>query len=268
MGASFLIMLRETLEAALIIGIMLGSLAKLRAELLGRYIWLGTGVAVIASLITAYLFERFTGGFDGPAEQIFEGSLMLLAVIILTGMVIWMKNQGKQVTKGIEVQLASNRGGNRAFGMAVLAFVAVYREGVESILFLKAAVFSGGNQGELIGAVIGLLVAVILALVIFKSSTRMSLAKFFKYTGILLLVMAAGLLSNSIHEFQEVGWVPTIIEHLWDLNGFVNGEGALGSFLKALFGYNPSPSLVEAIAWLAYILAFLPHLFKERQKPV
>jgi high-affinity iron transporter len=264
MGASFLIMLRETLEAALIIGIMLGSLAKLRAELLSRYIWLGAGTAVAASLITAYLFERFTGGFDGPAEQIFEGSLMLLAVIILTGMIIWMKNQGKQVANGVEVQLASSGKRNQRLGLAILAFIAVYREGVESILFLKAAVFSGGGQGELIGAISGLLAAVILALVIFKSSTRLSLTKFFKYTGVLLLVMAAGLLSNGIHEFQEVGWVPMIIEHLWNLNSFISGEGALGSFLKALFGYNPDPSLVEAIAWLAYILVFLPRLFKER----
>lgn len=220
-----------------------------------KHIWTGVGAAIIASIATAFIFERFTGGFDGRAEQIFEGLTLLFAVAILTVMTLWMGDQKHGITREIKTKtdMADKENG---FGLLSLAFLSVYREGVEMVLFLKAAALSDGGKGELIGAILGLAMSAIVAIIIFKTSIKLNMTQFFKYSSFLLVFIAAGLLSTGIHELQEARWLPETIEHVWNLNGLISIRSHLGLFLKAIFGYNPTPSLLEAVGWGAYISLF------------
>lgn len=256
MAGAFLITLREALEAALIIGIVLGYLAKIGQTRWTSHVWVGTGLAVLASAATAYLFERLVGGFEGRSEEIFEGVVMLIAVVVLTSMILWMQRQARQIKGELQHRIDATLASGQVWGLSALAFFAVYREGVETVLFLKAAVLAGGTGGALVGGLLGILLAVAIAYLLFRTSVSFNLRQFFLITGSVLVLFAAGLLAHGIHELQEAGVVPVIIEHLWDMNGILDEKGPVGSFLKALFGYNGNPSLLEVVAWLAYLTTF------------
>ncbi|MGE5549545.1 MAG: FTR1 family iron permease [Bacteroidota bacterium] len=266
MGASFLITLREGIEAALIIGIMLGYLSKVNESKRAKYVWAGTGAAVLASVLTAYLFETVAGGFSGRAEEIFEGITMLVAVCILTVMIALAGGRKRNISRVIRDKTAAGTRTSHGIGLFSLAFFSVYREGVETVLFLKAAALSGGTGGNLFGGFLGLGLAVFLAFLVFKSTIRLDLARFFRYTGLLLVLVAAGLFAQGLHELQEAGLLPAIVERVWDINGLLPERGTLGSFLKALFGYNGNPSLLEVIAWAAYLAIFAPGFFRREKQ--
>jgi high-affinity iron transporter len=186
-----------------------------------------------------------------PGEAIFEGSTMLLAAGILTWMIFWMNRQGRSIKGRLEsgVKKASVDGKWSLFG---LAFLAVLREGVELALFLTAAAFSTGARQTLLGALLGLGTAVLLGWSLFASTVRLDLQRFFQVTGILLIFFAAGLAAHGIHEFNDVGWIPTMIAPVWNINAFLNENSTFGQILTALFGYNGDPSLTEVLAYLMY----------------
>jgi len=257
MLASFLLSLREGLEAALIIGIVLGALRKTDRRDLAPVVWAGTAAALLVSLLAGLLLIRLGIAFEGRAEEIFEGVTMLLAAAVLTWVIFWMNRQAAGLRGELEAGVGrAASGGKRAlFG---LAFLAVVREGVELALFLTAAAFSAGQGGTLLGALFGLAAAILLGWALFASTIRLDLKRFFQVTSVLLVLFAAGLVAYGVHEFNEAGWIPAVIEHVWDLNPFLDENGTLGGLLKALFGYNGNPSLTEVIAYLAYLVgAFL-----------
>ncbi|MEW6698589.1 MAG: FTR1 family protein [Bacillota bacterium] len=256
MGGAVLITFREVLEAALIIGIILGYLAKVGENRLARYVWWGTGLALLASAVTGYLFEVLAGGFEGRSEEIFEGVVMLVAVGILTSMILWMQRQSRTIKGEIQARVDQAIGGNTVASIAIFAFVSVFREGAETMLFLKAALVSGTQQGVFVGGLAGILGAVLIAWLVFKNAIRLDIRKFFVVTGTLLLLVAAGLFAHGIHELQEAAVLPTIIEHVWDINFILDEKGLIGSFLKALFGYDGNPSLLEVLAWISYLAFF------------
>ena len=253
MLASFLLALREGLEAALIIGIVLGALRKVRRADLAPAVWRGAISAVLVSLIAGVALTAFGLNLEGAAEQIFEGVAMLLAAAVLTWMIFWMQRQARRVQAGLETgvrqaALASGQG-----GLFSLAFIAVVREGIELALFLAAAAFASGTQGTITGGLIGLAAAALLGWLLFASAIRLDLGQFFRATGALLLLFAAGLVAHGVHEFNEVGWVPAVIEHVWDLNPVLDETSILGVMLKALVGYNGNPALTEVISYIAYV---------------
>ncbi len=253
MGASLLITLREGVEAALIVGIVLGVLSRFGHTHLKRHVWLGTVTALILSL-GAGIGLYFVGiTFSGRGEQIFEGSTMLAAALLLTWMIFWMKTHGRELSKELEVETkeALTVGGLALF---LVAFTAVLREGLETALFLVAATFQAGAVGTLVGGALGLLIAVLIGVMIFRASLTLNLKQFFNVTGLLLLFVAAGLIAHGVHEFQEAGLIPVVIEHVWDINGILNEKSVVGSFLKALFGYNGNPSLIEVASYLIYLV--------------
>jgi len=150
------------------------------------------------------------------------------------------------------VNRATSAGGGRAlFG---LAFLAVVREGIELALFLTAATFASDAQSTILGTLLGLGVAILLGWGLFASTVRLDLRRFFQVTGFLLILFAAGLVAHGVHEFNEVGWIPSIVEHVWDANPILDENSTLGSLLKALFGYNGNPSLTEVLAYFAYFI--------------
>jgi len=257
---TYLLSLREGLEAALIIGIVLGAVSKIRRDDLAPAVWFGTLSAVAVSIFTALLLTSFGMSLKGAAEQIFEGVTMLLAAGILTWMIFWMGKQARFLKSELEagVNKAASTTGKRA--VFWVAFMAVVREGVELAIFVTAAFFAG-NQTQasatvvqvLVGTILGLGTAALLGYTIFATTVRLDLRKFFQVTGILLILFAAGLVAHGVHEFNEVGWIPAVVEHVWDVNMILDENSLAGQLLKTLFGYNGNPSLTEIIAYFAYI---------------
>lgn len=254
MLASFLLSLREGIEAALIIGIVLGALRKLDRSHMVPAVWYGAFAAVLVSLVTGILLTSFGLSLEGAAEQIFEGLAMLLAAGVLTWMIFWMNRQARSIKGELElgVHQATSTGGAR--GLFGLAFLAVVREGVELALFLTAATFASDPRSTILGSLFGLGVAVLLGWGLFASTLRLDLRRFFQVTGFLLILFAAGLVAHGVHEFNEVGWIPSVVEHVWDVNPILDENSTLGLLLKALFGYNGNPSLTEVLSYAAYFV--------------
>lgn len=252
MLASFLLSLREGIEAALIIGIVLGALRKLHRTDMAPTVWYGTLSAVLVSLITGVFLTAFGLSLEGAAEQIFEGVAMLLAAAVLTWMIFWMNRQARSIKGELEsgVDQALSAGGTRA--LFSLAFLAVVREGIELALFLTAATFASDPRSTILGSLLGIGVAVLLGWGLFASTVRLNVRRFFQVTGFLLILFAAGLVAHGVHEFNEVGWIPSVVEHVWDINPILDEDSTAGSLLKALFGYNGNPSLTEVLAYLGY----------------
>lgn len=265
MATSFVLSLREGLEAALIIGIVLGVLRKMERQNLNTSVWLGAISATMVSVLVAIGLNWIGAEFEGQGEQLFEGLTMLLAAGVLTWMVFWMRKQSKTMKQEIEagVHTATISNGQRA--LFFLAFLAVVREGIELALFLLAARLASNPYQEFLGAALGISVAVLLGWVIFATSRRLSLSKFFQSTNVLLALFAAGLVGLGIHEFNELGWIPAIIEHVWDLTPFLADGSTLGQLLKALVGYNSSPSLSQVIGYLGYFGLLIAILWKKHQ---
>jgi high-affinity iron transporter len=250
---SFLLALREGLEAALIIGIVLGALRKMGRGDLAPSVWRGAMSATAVSLLTGATLTAFGLSLEGAAEQIFEGVAMLLAAAVLTWMIFWMQRQSRYIKDNLETDVrraTMSSGGGALFG---LAFLAVVREGIELALFLTAATFTSGTQSTIIGGLLGLAAAAFLGWSLFASTVRLDLRQFFQVTGVLLLLFAAGLVGHGVHEFNEVGWIPAVVDHVWDLNPVLDENSTVGVMLKALLGYNGNPSLTEVIAYLAYV---------------
>jgi len=253
--------LREGVEAALIVSIVLAYLVRSgRGDQAGR-IWLGTGLAVALSLAIGIVLFNTVGSFEEPYEQIFEGTTMLAAAAVVTWMLFWMRRQASSV-KG-ELQAAVDRAvaGGASWGLALLAFTAVIREGLETSLFLVGQATSNRLEAAwiLLGALVGLVIAAGLGYGFYRGSRRLNLGSFFRWTGIALVFIAAGLLSHAIHEFIEIGalgsgpWTATA----FDISGVLSHDDGIGAFLRALFGYSASPEILTLAVHLTYVVAIL-----------
>ncbi|MFZ0547846.1 MAG: FTR1 family protein [Candidatus Promineifilaceae bacterium] len=249
---AFLLALREGLEAALIVSIVLGALGKIKREDLKPTVWVGTISAIIVSIAAAVILYLVGISFEGAAEQIFEGTTMLLAAAVLTWMIFWMRSQAKSMSAHLadETRHAALQRGRQA--VFAVAFLAVVREGIELALFLVAASFASGAQATIIGSLLGLVVIIALAWAFFSRLIKLDLGRFFRYTSIILVLFAAGLVAHGVHELNEAGWIPVIIEHVWNMNPLLDENGFLGRILTTLFGYNGNPSLTELIAYVGY----------------
>lgn len=264
---SFLLAFREGLEAALIIGIVLGVLHRLHRHELKPIVWRGAGLAALLSLGVGFGLNLVGAKFEGQAEEAFEGVLMLLAAGVLTWMILWMQRQGNQIRREIEnkTREAALKAGRGA--LFFLAFLAIFREGVELALFLLAASLTSGWANTIIGGFLGLGGAITLGWILFASTRRLDVRRFFQVTSILLILFAAGLVGLGVHELNEAGWIPPVIEHVYDVNFLLDETTPLGLILRALFGYNANPSLTELVAYAGYfiILTFI-HLKNQRNQ--
>jgi len=264
MISSFIITFRETLEAALIISIILSYLIRTKQTRYNNIVYAGTVAGIIASIIGALLFINIAGGFEGKAEQIFEGITMIFGAFLLTTMILWMMKQ-RHIAHEIEQRVAVHVANSYKLGLFLLVFISVLREGIETVIFLGAASFVSTNN-NLIWALAGIIAAVFLGYAIFVGSMKINLKRFFSITSILLILFAAGLVAHGVHELQEASIIPAIIEHVWDINPPLNSDGTYpllhekgyaGSILKGLLGYNGDPSLIEVLSWFGYLLLVL-----------
>ena len=258
MFPALLLSLREGLEAALIVGIVLGILRKLNRDDLKSSIWLGVFSAVVVSLVVGGLLTALGSSFEGKVEQVFEGVTMLLAAGVLTWMIFWMNRQGRQFQTKVESDIRKAvfiKSSRRA--IFFLAFFAVVREGIELALFLTATTFAAQGASVMVGALVGLGAALLLGWLLFSASIRLDVKQFFQVTGVLLILFAAGLVAHGVHEFNEAGWIPSIIENVYDINPVLDENSTAGVLLKTVFGYNGNPSLTEVIAYLGYFVLVL-----------
>ena len=285
---SFIITFRETLEAALVVGIVLSYLYRVKQTKHNNVVYAGIFSGLVASIIGAVLFTKLAGGFTGRAEEIFEGITMLIGALLLTTMILWMMKQ-KHIARELENRVATELTETHKFGLFSLVFVAILREGIETVIFLRAAILvSTGNT--MIGSLAGVIAAILLGYAIFLGSMKINLKRFFNITSILLILFAAGLVAHGVHELQEAKVVPTVIEHIWNINPPANldssypilhEKGHVGSILKSLFGYNGNPSLIEVLSYLLYITLVIGlwsnieknkradiHLMKEKLEPI
>lgn len=264
--------LREGVEAALIIAIICAYLAKTGNRREFPKVFAGAGSAILLSVVLGVILYVQVGGLEEPYEQIFEAITLLAAAAVVTWMLFWMRRQARSV-KG-ELQAAVDRAldGGSVLALAVLAFVAVIREGLETSLFLVGQANSADQNAiwVLVGALIGLAIAAVLGVGFYQGSRRINLATFFRWTGVGLIFIAAGLLSTAIHELVEIGVIPFGGQTLFDLSGVLphsaDSGNILGQFLRAIFGYSATPEVLTFAVWLTYVVVVL-YLFLRPMKP-
>lgn len=266
MVPSFLLSLREGLEAALIIGIIFGVLHRIRREDFKSSVWYGVGAAILLSLAFGLGLNLVGMEFEGQFEEAFEGIAMLLAAAVLTWMIFWMQNRGADIQRDLEAKTVQATLIKSASALFALAFLAVFREGVELALFLLATRMASDPVSVLVGAVLGLSSAIVFGWMLFATTRQLNLRQFFRITNILLLLFAAGLVALGVHELNEAGWIPTIVDQVWDVNHILSDGSWFGGILKALFGYNGNPSLSEVIAYMAYFLIIGTVILRNQRK--
>jgi len=259
----FLIGLREGVEAALIVAIVLAYVVRTGN---GRHIpkiWLGSGAAIILSVALGLVIFNTVGAFEEPYEQLFEGSAMLLAAVVVTWMLFWMRRQSMNLRGELQAAIDRVLSEGTAWGLAVLAFTAVIREGVETALFLAGQATSAatGAGSVLVGAIVGLGAAVLIGWGFYHGSRAIDLRLFFRWTGIALVFIAAGLLSHAVHEFIEVAEIAGIAvigsQTAFDISGILSHDDGIGQFLRAIFGYSARPEVLTLVVHLTYVVAVL-----------
>ena len=268
--------LREGVEAALIVSIILAYLAKTGNQRYFGRIWLGAGAAIALSVVIGVVLFVTIGGFEEPAEQIFEGFAMLIAAAVVTWMLFWMRRTSANIKGQLHagVDRALMEGG--IFGLAVLAFTAVIREGIETALFLMGQATAAGSEATstLVGALLGLAIAVAIGYGLYRGARVINLRTFFSWTGIALIFIAAGLLSHGVHEFIEAGWITIGTGTAFDISAVLPHEaepangaaGVIGSILRALVGYTSTPEWITFLVWLAYVVVVL-YLYTRPVRP-
>ncbi len=276
MLASFLITFREALEAALIIGIIAAYVTRLGRKDLYRYIGGGIIGAIFASAAVALAFRIVYGELGGVAQSLFDGVAALIAAVVLTYMIFWMAHNSKQIKGELQEKIDLSISKGQMMGVAALSFIAVFREGVETVLFLGTLAIRSPLD-TIAGFATGLAVVVILSFIAFKGIYRLDISRFFKYTSILLVLFSAGLIATAVDEFNDAGIVPPIIKHVWDLNPPLNPDGSyplfheqglIGSSLKSLVGYHADPSLTEVLAYIIYWVVIGLFVLKTYKVPV
>ncbi|HEX5578595.1 MAG TPA: iron uptake transporter permease EfeU [Candidatus Limnocylindria bacterium] len=269
--------LREGVEAALIVSIVLAYLAKTGNQRYFGRIWAGVVAAVGISIGLGLVLWTTIGGLEEPYEQVFEGFAMLLAAGVVTWMLFWMRRTSANIRGELHagVDRALTEGG--AWALSILAFTAVIREGIETSLFLLGQVTAAtdaevGALSTLVGALIGMVIAVGIGYAFYRGAQVINLRTFFRWTGIALIFIAAGLLSHAVHEFVEIGLITIGTSTAFDISAVLPHEGegflaTIGQLLRAMFGYTSSPEWITLIAWLAYVVVVL-FLYLRPLKPV
>jgi high-affinity iron transporter len=255
--------LREGVEAALIVAIIAAYLAKTGNRRHVARVFVGAGSAIGLSALLGLGLFLTVGGLQEPYEQLFEAATLGLAAAVVTWMLFWMRRQARSVKGQLQAAIDRALDEGSVNALTVLAFVAVIREGLETSLFLvgQAASAQQGAIWVLVGALLGLVVAALLGVGFYHGSRRLNLATFFRWTGVGLVFIAAGLLATAVHELIEVKVIGFGTETLFDLSAILphgdEGGSLLGQFLHALFGYTSTPEVTTFAVWLTYVAVVL-----------
>jgi high-affinity iron transporter len=254
MLATLVIFLREGVEASMIIAILLAYLNRIGRREHFRDVFVGVGAALLlatAGGIAAYLTIR---SYDGSRVQtIFETVTYLVAASVLTYMTFWMRKHARSLSKELRARADAALDGRARWGLGLLAFQAVGREGLETVVFTLAIVFSTSTAGALSGAVIGLAGSLGIAFVIYRLGHKLNLARFFTVIGVLLMVFAAGLLADAVENLQQLGWLPVLDAPMWDSARLLSEDSAIGDVLHSFFGYSDAPTPLQVLIYAGYL---------------
>ena len=267
--ANFLIALREGVEAALIVGVVAAYLVKVGRKNLLPKVWLGV---VIAAAIPLSLGAIMTWGpytLSFQAQEILGGTLSLVAVAMVTWMILWMSSNSRQFARKLREDTAAQLASDSDWGVVWIAFIAVAREGIETALFVWATIKSSAENAiaaPALGVVTGLLVAVVIGWLIYTGAARINLSIFFNITGLLLIFVAAGIVSYGIGDLQEASVIPGWGTHIYDITAYLDGSlyswlttsSWWWTLLEAMFNANASPTHLQLIGWVLYIVIILP----------
>lgn len=266
MVTTFVLFLREGLEAALVIGMLLAALRQMGQTSQMRAVWGGAALAILASLAAGIaVYATIHEYEDTTFAAAFEAITFLFAVVLLTSVTFWMQRHSRSLKREITAK-AGAAGSGLALGL--LAFTTVGREAVETAVFTLATAFQGDAVLVALGAVLGLLAAIGLCVLIYRLGYRLDFRIFFRVMGVLLIFFAAGLLGGAVGQMQTLGWLPFGGAHLWDLRATLSDESAVGGLLHGLLGYSDNPTVLQAIAYVAYLLTAGGFFLRETRKPM
>lgn len=262
MFANYLIGLREGLEAALVVSILIAYLVKTGNKHRQRPLWAGVAIAVLASVGFGAMLTYTSSTMSFEAQEAFGGSLSIVAVGFVTWMVFWMRRTARSLSSELRDRLdAALAMGSLA--LLLTALIAVGREGLETSLFIWSAVqATGDSTSPLAGAILGLLSAVVLGYLFYRGAVRINLAEFFTWTGAGLIVVAGGVLAYGIHDLQEAGWLPGLNSLAFDVSGTVPPDSWYGTILKGTVNFTPATTWLQAIFWLAYVIPVMVLFFR------
>lgn len=266
MLVAFLIMLREGIEAALIVGIIASYLKYSGRTKNMPAMWLGIGLAVLLCSIFGLIIHKATGEIPQKQQELFVGLIGLIATAFLTTMVFWMKKAAYSIKSQIHesIEKALSHGKNQTMALIVMSFLAVMREGLESVFFLIAAFEQGRENGALIGAILGIIASILFGYGIYQGGIRLNLTKFFKWTGCFIIIVAAGLLASSLRALHEAGIWNQLQTVVFDWSQALSTHSILGVFLSGVLGYNDRPTIGEVLIWLIYLVPALIWYFKNK----
>ncbi|MEF9602707.1 FTR1 family iron permease [Paracoccus sp. PXZ] len=271
MLAPFLIMLREGLEAALIVGIIAGYLRQTGRRAWLPAIWVGVFLAVAMALFAGAAIQLVNSGFPQKTQELFEAVIGLVAVAVLTGMVFWMRRAARSIKaelhSGIDEALAHQDSAG-TWALIGMVFLAVAREGLESVFFLLAIFQQSRDSAAPIGALLGVIVAIGAGWGIYAGALRLDLRRFFRWTGVFILLVAAGLLAGSVRALHEAGLWNGLQDRIYDLSRTLPESSPLGTVLSGLLGYREAPTLGEALVWGVFLAVTLVLFLRPQAGPL
>jgi len=271
MLAPFLIMLREGLEAALIVSIIASYLRQTGRKEWLPAIWVGVLLAVAMSLFAGAALQLVAAGFPQKTQELFEAVIGLVAVVVLAGMVFWMRRAARSIKaelQGSVDQALAHPGGAGTWALIGMVFLAVAREGLESVFFLLAIFQQSRDAAAPIGAALGVITAIGAGWAIYAGALRLDLRRFFRWTGVFILLVAAGLLAGSLRALHEAGLWNGLQERVYDLSHVLPESSPLGTVLSGLLGYREAPTLGEALAWGLFLAVTLVLFLRPQPGPL
>lgn len=259
MLTALLITLREGLEAVLVVAVVLSFLDRTGDKSRSRFVWMGVGGAISTSVAAGGLLFLALGELSHEVGEVFELAVTLLAVAVLTYMILWMRSHGGEMKSGLERRTRKAVSAASPWALAGLAFAAVGREGLETVLFLFASISVEGAAATILGGAAGFGLAAAAGVALYRGSARLNLKAFFGVTGILLIVFAAGIVCRELADAGELGLPAALAAPVWNTSSWLSDESGVGAVLKTMFGYQAAPSPVQIFGYLSYaaVMAWL-----------
>ena len=262
MGFSFLVCLREGVEMALIVAILLGYLRTIDQKQHFKSIWAGVGIAAAVCIAIGIGLEIASREMDKRIVEAFEGFAMIFAVIVLTGMALWMKKQARSISSGLRAQVDSALGKGSVTALVLLAATSVGREGLETVLFLFAGSTTDSGTTYILGGVLGFAAAAAIGAAIYAGTNRFPMKMFFQVSGVVIIFIAAGMLATSVVKLYEAALISDLGSRPWDTESYISITSGLGKFLNTLVGYDSAPSTMQiGLYWSYLVLALSAFLF-------
>ncbi len=256
MTGGFLITFREGLEAFLVVGIIISYLSRSGLKQYYKWVYVGVTLGVLSAFALAVVFQLFYSGFSSTMGELYiKLATMGLAVVVLSYMVIWMSHNSRSIKNTMEAKLTEVISAGSIFALIFMAYLAVVREGFETVLFLGALFGDQMGSGVLLGGLLGIAASIITTVLIFTGLKSLPIKTFFQITGALIILIAAGLCSNCIGILQDINALPIIKNNVVDIGWFMKDHSEVGIFFKALFGYTHSPSALQVVTYWGYLIS-------------